>query len=821
MRCYLFFRFLFIVICILVEGCYNLVLAKNSRIIPKVDKGLLDCKNWDFHTDGNIKMEGEWEFYWNALYSPKDFENDQLTSEAQFPTFPQLWTNINQNGGFLSNQGFATYRLKIISDQPLQGMALEIPDFYSSSRLWVNGELIAENGHVGTSRNTSTPHWLPQIKSILLTQPVNEIILQISNFHHFKGGSSKNILFGMNDNLENKHKVEFASILLLTGALIMGFLFFLGLYLFGRNEKAGLYFSLFCLVYTYRIIGTNLYVLHDLFPQLDWVISTKLEYITLFLSVSFFLEFIKRVFVDEFHSMLIRIAHIINGTLTFVTIFLSAQYYTQVINPYLILLVLLILYGAFILIRALINKKEGADFAVLSFVALFLTFNLVVLDYFNISKFTAVLSFIGYILFFFFQALILSKRFAVSFNKAVKAAEEGSRIKSDFLATMSHEIRTPMNGMIGMTSLLSQTNLTEEQRKFTDTIRLSGENLMTIINDILDFSKIESQNMELECQLLEIKGAVTEIVDLFSLQASRNGLIINYQIEAGVPAYVIGDVTRLKQVIINLVNNAIKFTEEGEITIRVSKEAIQDKENSVQLRFEIEDTGIGIDASKMNRLFAPFSQVDSSIARKYGGTGLGLAICQKLVYLMGGDIWVESEEGKGTLILFNSAFQIPSESEIESQRPKPTVFVESSEKLSVKIPLRILVVEDNAINLQLVLFILKKEGYAADTAGNGQEAVDAVDRQVYDIVLMDMQMPVMDGLEASQRIVAKYSEENRPIIIALTANAMKEDKDRCFESGMVDFITKPLKPGIVRETLIKWSTQIQLNESKIVEPIQI
>ena len=785
-------------------------------MIPSIERGLLDCSGWDFETDGSIKMGGEWEFYWDKLYTPKDFEDNQIFSEVAFISFPQLWQNIKLNGNFLSNQGYATYRLKIINDRPFHEMAINIPDFYSSYRLWLNGEVISENGLVGKTPATSIPFWLPQTKSVNLSEPINEIILQISNFHHHKGGATQVPLIGLNNILQNKYKVESASLLMLAGALIMGCLFFLGLYLFGRREKAGLFFSLFCLTYSYRVVGTDLYVLHDFFPGLHWWICAKLEYITLFLSVTFFLEFIKRMFVGEFTRLLVWISHFVNGSLVFYTVFFPAIYFTRVINYYLVLLFMLVIYGGFVLIRAYIRKKEGADFAVLSFVALFLTFNLVVLDYFNISKFGPALSFIGYILFFFFQSLILSRKFAVSYKKAIEKAEEGSRIKSDFLATMSHEIRTPMNGMIGMTSLLSQTELSEEQRKFTDIIRLSGENLLTIINDILDFSKIESQNMELERYLFDIESAITEIVDLFSLQASKAGLSIKYKIADEVPAYVIGDATRLKQIIINLVNNALKFTEEGVITIRVSKEVVQDKEKLIQLRFEIEDTGIGIEADKMDRLFAPFAQADSSIARKYGGTGLGLAICQKLVYLMGGNIWVESKVERGTLISFIAEFEIPSEIQIESVKKKPTSVSITTEKLNDLIPLRILVAEDNAINLQLILHILKKEGYVADTAGNGQEALNAINQQTYDIVLMDMQMPVMDGLEASSRIVAKYPDGERPIIIALTANVSNEDKEKCFAAGMNDFLTKPIKPGTIRECLIKWGKQIQPNEEKIL-----
>ena len=794
----------------------HLLFGASIKNTPTIGQGILDCRKWDFSSDAPLSLKGEWEMYWNALYAPKDFTSAIDAPQAKIVEFPALWRNTKFDNTFLPNQGYATYRIRILTDCPKEPLAFEIPDVYSAYRLWVNDEIIAQNGMVGQSKSSSYPHWLPKIKEVDLSLPVNEVILQVSNFHHSKGGAKECIVLGKKANLQTKHTLELSSTLMLTGALIMGCLFFLGLYLFGRREKAGLYFSLFCIVFCYRIIGTDTYVLHEYFPDLDWAITTRLEYIALFLSVSFFLEFIDKVFVGEFSAPLIRTVHTINGLLTGATLLLPAIYYTHIADFYIVILFALIFYGAFVLIRAWMHKKEGADFAVLSFVILFFTFGITMLDYLNISSVGLFLPFFGYMLFFFFQSLILSRKFAVSYQKAVAAAEEGSRIKSDFLATMSHEIRTPMNGMIGMTSLLAQTELTDQQRKFTDTIRLSGENLMTIINDILDFSKIESQNMELECQVFELKNAITEIVELFSLQASKKGLSIQYTIAEGVPEYIVGDVTRLKQVIINLVNNAIKFTDEGEINIRVKRAVASLANESILLRFEVEDTGIGIEASKTDRLFAPFSQVDSSIARKYGGTGLGLAICQKLVHLMGGQIGVQSEEGQGTVFTFTAEFAKASQEEIQSIQPKPEVVQVTTEKLSAQIPLRILVVEDNAINLQLVLFILKKEGYIADTAGNGQEAVDAVERQTYDIIFMDMQMPVMDGLEASRRIMAKYPEDKRPIIVALTANVMKEDKEKCFAAGMVDFIAKPLKLGIVKECLVKWGGKIHAESHHIV-----
>lgn len=742
----------------------------------------------------SIDLDGQWYFDWKSLVTPGslDFSNAQLVE------FPGIWNNMEETDH--SAHGYATYRL-VVLPAPDMHLAIYTPAVYNSYRFYVNDELITWNGQVAENEEDSKPQWRQLTETIDrdLLRDTTVLTIQISNFRHAKGGPIDSIILGDRADLVNQRNYIYTLDGILTGALIMGGLFFLGLFLFGRRQKSILYFSLFCIAFSYYIFGSGNYLLHWLFPEIPWIITIKLEYATVYVISILLVKYTYMTYPDESIKYLDKILIGICAVFIGFVILLPPSIFTELHTYY--LLMSLIGIGAifYIYLLAFIHKRTGAVFAFISTTVILVVFVLRLMHQFELVNVPIFIVPIGYMAFFFLQSVTTSQQVAIAWDQARKDAEAALQAKSDFLSTMSHEIRTPMNAVIGLTHHLLDSHPRSDQKSTLDTLKFSSENLLRLINDILDYNKLEAGNLVLEESLIELDDLGKNLVDGFKPVAEEKKTQVVFEYDSELPSMFLGDGGRLTQVLSNLLNNAIKFTSDGTVTLKIEQETREPER--IFIRFSVEDTGIGISNIDRKKIFEKFNQANTSINRKYGGTGLGLSITKKILELQNIEIQLTSELGKGSTFYF----VLPLKLAKGYRKPvvKPSILRDPLKEKSI------LLVEDNAVNVMVAKRFLEKWHCEVDVANNGLEALEAYDEYKHHLILMDLQMPEMDGYEATRQL----RERGVKIpIIALTAAALTDVEKNILAAGLDDFVVKPFHPDHLYQKLLKFLSNDQSAE---------
>lgn len=622
--------------------CYNLYSQIVNGKVQLPDK---------LERNQQLILKGEVAFFWNKLHDPgTNFDSLQ----PEFAQFPGLWKPDKHNPD-MRNQGFATYRLILESNMDMPDLGIFIDHMYCAYAIYLNGDLIGKNGHVGGSPKLHTPTFLPGTISFPIVKGKNELILQVENYFHSKGGIRNELVLGDFDYLQSKYHRYIAFDLLLSGSLIMGGLFFIGLFLFGRNDPALLFFSLFCLIYGYRISATDLYALHFVYPYISWFVALKLEYLSLYLSVGLFGVYTQKLYPDETQDKVIPVFTGISVVLLLFTLISKPYLYTQIIQYYIVIILGYILYGIYVYLKAWQHNRDGAIYAMMSTAVLFFVSIYLITSYLFVFTSNPIVIFTGHLLFFFLQSLILSFRFSKKLKTATIQAQAASAAKADFLSVITHEMRTPLNGILGITRFMKFDEESNEKRKNLDLIESSGQNMLSMVENILEYINLDSEHITIDSKPTSIKAMFEKLKNSFLTKAHEKGLDFDYEVDENIPDELKMDGEKLFVILYNLIDNGIKFTNKGKVNYKVK---ISDQRAShLVLHFTVNDTGIGISEEKQQLIFNSFTQMEGGSKRKYGGTGIGLSVACRLLEALGTTLELSSKQDIGTTLQFNVSLE--------------------------------------------------------------------------------------------------------------------------------------------------------------------
>ena len=813
---------IFFLVILLLAGCSD----QGGR--PHAVRGFLDLSRWDFEKDGIVNLDGEWEFYWDRLYSPGYFADRNPPAKSGYFPIPAYWNGHTQNGTALPGTGYATFRLKIRLKEGRRNLSVRIEDQSTAYRFWVNGSEIAGNGVVGADETSAKPYYRITTTSFPADGEYLDCLLQVSNFHMARGGPYRKIAIGDPDAVNKRQTGLFAIDLLLFGILGIIGVYHIVFYLLRRKDPSPLFFGACCLSWAIGIpfgaVGGRFITL--IFPEVRWYWLSRMELLTWFPTVPLMLMFFAASFPREFSAKVSRCAGLTGAAFFLFALLAPSRLLGHTEIPYEIFSLMIAGYIVVMLSRAAVRKRSGAPLMLGGFLVFVAT---VINDilYINLLIYSVYLISAGYAVMVLIQSYAISRRFARSFSAVesltAELEEKNSALsrldtlKNEFLAKTSHELRTPLHGIIGIAESLiagAAGRLNPGAERNLSVIVSSGRRLSGLINDILDFSRLRNNDIRLRRQAVDMSSvAETVLAVMKPLTAGKTVELRNEIPENLPPAW--GDEDRLQQILYNLVGNSVKFTEQGEITVSARRDG-------PMITVSVADTGMGMPRDKHETIFRSFEQADSSDAREYGGAGLGLSITRNLVELHGGRITVDSEPGSGAVFSFTvpvapDAGELPRETGPRSDPSplppldRPAADAEPLQPLpGFDKTVRIVVVDDDPVNLQVVTNHLSFANVQVIGAAGGPQAMGIIESgDAPDLVLLDIMMPRMTGYELCRRLRERYTPYEAPVII-LTAKNGVNDLVQGFAQGANDYLVKPFTRD---ELLARVTSQLKLKEA--------
>lgn len=757
----------------------------------EAEKGTFDLSGVNFIEEEIVTLDGEWEFFADQLIRPGEAPLSDV--EPVYVDFNTKWKTLWADNEGPHQFGHGTYRLDIHLPKEMPTMALLLPHLNTAYELYLNGKLIEECGKVGISEESSLPGWQHTTRTIELHPGENELLLLTSNYYHHVGGPSGYLKLGAEEDILFVRNFQIGSLLFLTGCLTIAAIFALGLFWFRPTDKSSLLFMGFALAYSHWGISADYHFAYSMFGDEVWEGLIRLQYIALGFAALFFTYFIKLI-SDSYVPP--RLYHLVAGVSILMILIsgtMDVAWFTRLLPLYFMFLAISFLLISLVAFDHINIYHKLAWINVLGAIALMTVLANRTLVGFQLVGENPMINIIGSIVFVFTQAMVLAIRFGRTYRESSVAALAAAKTRDEFLNTMSHELKTPMNAILGMTAFLERSDLSGKQKEKLQAIRSSAETLLSLITDILSISEVGTGKIQLKKQTLDVESCVESAISLSSRHQKKEKVKLRVKLDSHIPDLLTGDNSRLKQILMHLLGNAFKFTEEGEVRLVVK--LLDDTPERVNLGFSVADSGTGMHKSISGKYLEVFKQGDIGNSRRYGGAGIGLSVVNNLVHMMGGELKMESKKNYGTRIQFNIWLDKYDE---EAAPQIHTIF----EKNKVDTSLSILYAEDNPVNQKLIEMMLGNLGFEIDIAENGKEALEMSSKKYYNIIFMDIQMPQMDGIEATREIVSNSGP--RPIIIAVTANLEEVDKPKCFEAGMNDFLHKPVQQEELKLAIIKW-----------------